>query len=60
MAPQPKAAGGLKGARAALAALFADLNRGQPRPPKGPELDMAAHLVGVGPKAKGKALYRLT
>lgn len=60
VSPQPRAMGGLKGARVALAALFADLNRGQPRPPRGSELDMAAHLVGVGPMARGKALYRLT
>jgi hypothetical protein len=41
-------------------ALFADLGRGEARPPRGLELDMAAHLVGVGPRAKGVARYALT
>ena len=60
MPPQPKAPGGLRGAREALLALFADLGRGSGTPPRGLELDMAAHLVGVGPKASGVARYALT
>jgi len=58
--PQPQARGGLLGAREALLALFADLGRGEARPPRGLELDVAAHLVGVGPRARGVARYALT
>jgi hypothetical protein len=58
--PQPKAGGGGRGAREALLTLFADLGRGAGTPPRGLELDMAAHLVGVGPRARGVARYALT
>ena len=58
--PQPKAVGGPRGAREALLALFADLGRGAGTPPRGLELDMAAHLVGVGARAQGLARYSLT
>jgi hypothetical protein len=58
--PQPQALGGRVGAREALLALFADLGRGGAHPPRGVELDVAAHLVGVGAKARGVARYSLT
>lgn len=58
--PQPKARGGALRAREALLALFADLGRGAGAPPRGLELDMAAHLVGVGVGAGGVARYSLT
>ncbi len=58
--PQPRAQGGTLGAREALLALFADLGRGGDKPPRGLELDTAAHLLGVGPGSRGVARYSLT
>ena len=58
--PQPKAAGGGAGAREALLEVFADLGRGGGTPPRGLELDLAAHLVGVAPQPRGLARYALT
>lgn len=58
--PQPKAEGGRAGARGALLALLADLGRGGATPPRGLELDTAAHLLGVGAGSRGVARYALT